>query len=53
MLIAIVPIIVLVLGLLAYLIPGSPERKEIGRIAFFVGLLFTVATLSHTTWRFG
>ena len=39
MLIAILPVIVLVLGLLLWALSSNPVPKEAGRIMFFCGLL--------------
>jgi hypothetical protein len=39
---ALFAVVVAVVGLLAYVIPGGQERRELGRIAFACGLLVTV-----------
>jgi Na+/phosphate symporter len=46
MLTILVPILVLVVGALAYGISKNPEVKEMGRIAFFCGLFVL-------TWQLG
>jgi len=53
MLIAIWPIIVLLAGLLLWVLPTNPILKEIGRIAFFCGLLVTTMVVSRQTLRIG
>ena len=42
MIIAIVPVIVMVIGVLAYALSQNGKIAELGRIAFAVGLLWTV-----------
>ncbi len=37
-----VPVIVLIVGALVYALAANPKVSEMGRIAFFVGLLWTV-----------
>ena len=39
MLIAALPVIVLLLGLLAYALSANPKVAELGRLSFFAGLL--------------
>jgi hypothetical protein len=42
MLIALIPVIVLLVGLLCWALAVNPIVKEAGRIGFFVGLLWAV-----------
>ena len=49
MLIAIWPLIVLILGILLYSLASNVKVAEMGRIAFFVGLLWTVYPLIGKT----
>lgn len=52
--IALIPILVAVVGLLLWMAAtGSPRLQEIGRIAFVVGLFWTVAVFSHESVRVG
>lgn len=37
--VAIVPALVLVVGALVYALSGSPKLAELGRLAFFAGLI--------------
>jgi hypothetical protein len=53
MLIAIWPIIILLAGLVLWVVPANPTVKEIGRIAFFCGLLVTTLVISRQTLRIG
>lgn len=53
MLISIIPLIVLLVGLLTYALASNPKVQEIGRIAIFVGLFFTVMVCAHQTLRLG
>jgi Na+/phosphate symporter len=46
MLISWLAIVVLVLGALVYALAANPKASEMGRIAFFVGLLWTVYLLA-------
>jgi hypothetical protein len=39
MIVATIPVLFAVFGLILYVIPGSAERREIGRIMLFCGLL--------------
>ncbi len=56
-LIAYVPVLVALIGLLMYLIPGSPNpatgRQEVGRIMFWTGLLVTLFVLAKHTVHIG
>jgi hypothetical protein len=47
MLTIIVPLLVLVVGLVLWLLPVPPPIKEMGKIAFFVGLLWLVYMFSQ------
>lgn len=46
------PLLVLVIGALAYGLASNPKVGELGRIAFFVGLLWTVYDLATRVVRF-
>jgi hypothetical protein len=43
-----VPFAVAIVGLLLYVLPGKPERKEVGRQLLFCGLFWTIAVFA---WR--
>jgi Na+/phosphate symporter len=48
MLISWVAILVMVIGALVYALAANPKASEMGRIGFFVGLLWTVClTAGH------
>lgn len=49
MLIAIVPVLVLVVGLLVWAVSTNPVVKDAGRGAFFIGLFFTVWITTRIT----
>ncbi len=49
MLIAYLPMIIALLGLLLYVLASNGKVAEIGRILFFVGMLWTVSTLTGKT----
>lgn len=51
MLIAIIPLVVAIIGLLAYVLASNPKISEVGRILFLVGALVTVAVLAGHTLR--
>lgn len=53
MLIAFIPVLVLIIGLLVYALASNGKVQEIGRISFFVGLFFTVAEFARHTIRIG
>lgn len=40
------PLLVAVVGLLVYILASHAKTTELGRIAFFVGLFWTVYTLA-------
>ena len=44
----IVPLLVAIIGLLLYFMSTEPKRAEVGKIAFFVGLLWLVNEFAHT-----
>jgi len=46
------PLLVLVIGALTYAISNNPKVGELGRIAYFVGLLWTVYDLATRVVRF-
>jgi hypothetical protein len=46
------PLVVLIAGALGYALAANPKLSEMGRLAFFVGLLFTVWILSHQAVHF-
>jgi Na+/phosphate symporter len=48
MLIILIPLLVLVVGALAYALSANGKVAELGRIAFFVGLFWLVYSLSST-----
>ncbi len=45
MLVILLPLLVCVVGALVYALATNPKLVELGRIAFFVGLFWTVAAL--------
>lgn len=51
MMIAIIPALVALVGLLLYLMAGNPKAQEIGRILLFCGVLATLFGLSQSTVR--
>lgn len=53
MLIAIIPLIVLIVGLLMYALAANPKIQEIGRIMFFCGLLALCLAFSRQTLSIG
>jgi Na+/phosphate symporter len=46
------PALVALLGLLCYIISSNPKINELGRIAFFCGLLVTTFVLASQTLSF-
>ena len=46
------PLLVLVLGALLYALAANPKLSEMGRIAYFVGLLWTVYDIATRVVRF-
>ena len=53
MLIAIIPVIALVVGLLLWALASNALTKEIGRIMFAAGLLVTLLVAAHYSIRIG
>ena len=53
MVIAIIPVLVLIIGLLMYFASANPKVQETGRIMFFCGLLVVLFLVGNTTVRFG
>jgi Na+/phosphate symporter len=49
MLIAVMPLLLVLIGLVIYVLSSNGKAAEIGRITFFCGLLVTVLTLARTT----
>lgn len=49
MIVAWVPLAIAIIGALVYVLATRSEAKELGRIAYFCGLFFVVASLvGHT-----
>lgn len=53
MIIAIVPLVVAVIGTLAYALATNAKVQEMGRIAFFCGLLALMLLMSASHVRIG
>ena len=53
MLIAVIPLVVLIVGLLAYALAANPKVQEIGRIAYSCGLLVLLFVLARQTISLG
>lgn len=53
MLVAIVPVLAAILGLLLYLLPASGKVQEIGRLLLGAGILVTLAVLASRVVRLG
>lgn len=53
MLIAIVPVLVLIAGLLLWVLSSNPKVAEAGRILFFCGAFVTTQVLAESTIRLG
>jgi hypothetical protein len=49
MLIAIVPVVVLILGLLIWALAANPVPKEAGRLMFFAGMFIAVWISARAT----
>lgn len=45
--IATIPVLVAVVGLLAYALASNPKAAEVGRLAFACGLLVALFALEH------
>jgi len=48
----VLPLVVTVLGILVYLLAANPKAQEMGKIAYFVGLLVLVAALGTKQLHF-
>jgi Na+/phosphate symporter len=53
MLIAIIPLLILVVGLLMYALAANPKVQEAGRIMFFCGMLVITFVLAKQTLSLG
>jgi Na+/phosphate symporter len=53
MLVAFIPLVLCLVGLVVYLITVNPRAQEIGRILFFCGLLVTMMALATKTLHIG
>jgi Na+/phosphate symporter len=53
MLIAIIPLLILVVGLLMYALAANPKVQEAGRIMFFCGMLVITFVLARQTLSLG
>jgi len=51
MLVAYLPLLVAIIGLLVYVLASNAKAVEIGRLLFFAGILVTVLTLQGHTVR--
>ena len=51
MIIAIVPLLLAVVGLLCYALATNGKIVELGRLTFFAGLLVTSFVLARVVWR--
>ncbi len=51
--IAILPAVLVVVGLLVYVLASNPKTSELGRLCFFAGLLALALVLSGHTVRVG
>jgi hypothetical protein len=51
MLAILAPLLVCVIGVLAYALAANPKVSELGRIAYAVGLFWCVYELAHTSFR--
>lgn len=52
-LIAIIPLLVALVGAVTYAVSANPKVSELGRIAFFAGLLVTMLAMAGHTIRIG
>jgi heme A synthase len=50
---AIIPVLVMLVGLLIWAFASNPKAAEAGRILFFCGAFVTTQVLAGTTMRFG
>ena len=46
-----IPVLVMLLGLVVYLVTAHPKAQEVGRLAFFAGLLVTLFDLANHALR--
>lgn len=53
MLVAIIPLVVLVAGLLMWVLAANPKVSEAGRLMFFSGVFVMTWKLSGETFRIG
>lgn len=53
MMIAVWPLVIAVVGALVYALASNSKASEMGRIAFFVGLLWLVYSLVGHTLKLG
>ena len=53
MMIALVPLVVALVGVLVYALSSNAKVMEIGRLAYFVGLLWLVFKLASKTLHLG
>jgi len=53
MFITIFPVLVLLVGLLAYVLSANPKLQELGRLAYAAGLLVTLFAFSRAVSGFG
>ena len=51
--IAIVPFLVAVAGCLVYALASNPKMSEIGRLAYFAGLLVLLSVFAENVLRIG
>jgi Na+/phosphate symporter len=51
--IAIIPAVFAIIGLLVYMLASNPKTVELGRLTFFAGLLALAFVLSGHTVRVG
>ena len=52
MLLIIWPLLIAVIGALAYAFAANPKAAELGRLVFFCGFFFTVAVLAGKAFKF-
>ncbi len=50
---AIIPLIVCIIGLIVYIVSSNPKISEVGRIAFFCGLLATCLAFAGSSVHVG
>jgi hypothetical protein len=53
MVIAVVPLLVMIAGMLCYVLATNPKVVELGRLTFFAGLLVTLWLAARVTLRIG